>query len=518
MDMERFNGMVRRLEQESAVAPGQYRAKVAMLALLGFVILGLVLATLGAGLVALAGIAAAMVYSGGALLLLLLAKLGKLLFLLAVPLWFTLRSALQALFVRFPPPAGRELARAEAPALFDALDAMRRKMHGPRFHHVLVVNEVNAAVVQRPAFGLVGFPRNYLLLGLPLLECLGPDEAMAIVAHEYGHLAGSHGRFSAFIYRLRHTWSTVQAHMDHFEGWSAKLARPLVRWYAPYFNAYTYVLARADEYRADAASAELVGAASAAHALKRVNLVAPRYEQYMDTALARIGDDAAPPANLLHAWVEHARTPCVEATLQGWLDAALDRQGHFADTHPTLRARLTALAASAQDEAGLQALPPAVDGDTAAQAWFGCSAAALRTELQAQWAREVAEPWAQRYAEIQDERGRLRELRGLAKRDVDQELDMLRLTMRQEPDTDVRAPLAAFNAANGEHALGLYLEGSARLARGDREGLALLDRAMRADPDATEAACERAYAWLVERGENALADTYAERWRERQAA
>ena len=95
---------------------------------------------------------------------------------------------------------------------------------------------------------------------------------------------------------------------------------------------------------------------------------------------------------------------------------------------------------------------------------------------------------------------------------------MLRLTMRHEPDTDVRAPLAAFNAANGEHALGLYLEGSARLARGDRAGLALLDRAMRADPDATEAACERAYAWLVERGENALADIYAERWRERQAA
>lgn len=514
MDMERFNAMVRRLEQESAVAPGQYRAKVGLLALLGFLILGLVLATVGAGLVALAGIAAAMAYSGGALLLILLAKFGKLLFLLAVPLWFTLKSAVRALFVRFPAPQGRPLARSEAPALFEALDAMRARMHGPRFHHVLVVNDVNAAVVQRPAFGLVGFPRNYLLLGLPLLECLSPDEAMAIVAHEYGHLAGSHGRFSAFIYRLRHTWDTVQAHMDHFEGWSARLARPLVRWYAPYFNAYTYVLARADEYRADAASAELVGAASAAHALKRVNLVAPHYAQYMDETLKRVGEDAAPPGRLLHAWAEHARTPCAEATLQGWLDAALDREGHFADTHPTLRARLAALS---HDGAGLQALPPALAGATAAQAWFGAGAADLRAELQAQWAREVAEPWAQRYAEIQGERSRLRELRGLAERSPDQHLEMLRLSMRHEPEVDVRAPLAEFNAANGEHALGLYLEAVARLERGERAGLALLDRAMQADPDATEAACERAYSWLMERGETEPAESYAQRWRERQA-
>ena len=27
----------------------------------------------------------------------------------------------------------------------------------------------------------------------------------------------------------------------------------MIRWYAPYFNAYTFVLARADEYQADAA-------------------------------------------------------------------------------------------------------------------------------------------------------------------------------------------------------------------------------------------------------------------------
>ena len=84
------------------------------------------------------------------------------------------------------------------------------------------------------------------------------------MAHEYGHLAGSHGRFSAFIYRLRITWGTVQNFAQRIQGWLGRLIAPLVGWYAPYFNAYTFVLARSDEYQADAASADLVGAAAAA--------------------------------------------------------------------------------------------------------------------------------------------------------------------------------------------------------------------------------------------------------------
>jgi Zn-dependent protease with chaperone function len=411
-----------------------------------------------------------------------------------------------------PAPQGREITRADAPALFESLDDMRRKMDGPRFHHVLVVNEVNAAVVQRPAFGLVGWPRNYLLLGLPLLECLASDEAMAVVAHEYGHLAGSHGRFSAFIYRLRHTWGTVQAYLDHFQGWLARLVSPLVRWYAPYFNAYTFVLARADEYNADAASSQLVGPGSAAHALKRVNLVAPRYEQFMDKTFERVSDESTPPPDLLHAWAEHTREEIEEASTKRWLDDALDREGHFTDTHPTLRARLSALS---QGDDMLEAPPPAIAGKTASQVWFGPSLDTLRSELQGQWVAQVSQAWTERYAQTQAERTRLQELKDMPGRDPEQQIEMLRLTMRREPAVDVRQPLADFNLANRDHALGLYLEGIARLAKDERDGLALLDRAMEVDPDATEAACEGAFAFLMERKETELANEYAARWRSR---
>ena len=78
--------------------------------------------------------------------------------------------------------------------------------------------------------------------------------------------------------------------------------------------------------------------------------------------------------------------------------------------------------------------------------------------------------------------------------------------MNLEPDIDQRAALAAFNAAHPGHAPGLFVE-----------GLALLERAMEVDPDATKPACERAYAWLCERKESELAEQCAERWRRQDA-
>lgn len=513
MDADRFKHLVARLESESAAAPGAYRLKVAALTLLGFAILALLFASVGFGLVVLAGLALLILFSGGGALLLLL-KFGKVLLLLAIPLWYLVKSGVQALFVRLPAPQGREITRTEAPALFEWLDRMRTQMKGPRFHHVLIVDDVNAAISQRPAFGLVGWPRNYLLLGLPLLESMPPEEALAVVGHEYGHLAGSHGHFSAFIYRLRHTWGTVQAYSEHIQGWLGKLVAPLIRWYGPYFNAYTFVLARADEYQADAASAQVVGVAHAAHALKRVNVVTPRHQRFMEQTYDRILHEAAPPPDLMRRWADEAVAPMPLADAVRWLGLALDREGHFTDSHPTLRARLAALATPGEQA---QDPPPALQGPSAAQVWLGPLTDTLRAEFQARWADQVAELWAERHALAQQQRQRLAALQVQAVRSADETIEMVQLQRKLEPETDLRAPLAAFNAEHADHALGLYLEGTVRLDHGERDGLALLERVCLLDPEAIKPACQAAHAFLLAQRDKAAAEVYAERWRERDA-
>ena len=515
MDGERFQAIVARLERESAQAPSAYRVKVGLLVGLGFAILALLLVIAGFGLALLVGGVLAVALTGGTALLLLL-KFGKFVLLLAIPLWYLISASVKALLIRVPPPEGRRISRAEAPALFAAIDGMRERMRGPRFHEVLIVDEVNAAVVQRPAFGLFGFPRNYLLLGLPLLESLPPEEALAVVAHEYGHLAGAHGHFSSFVYRLRHAWGTLQAYVDNIQGWVGRLVAPLVRWYAPYFNAYTFVLARTNEYEADSASAELVGAAHAAHALKRVNIVAPLHDGFMNSTFERVAWEATPPPDLLQRWAERVAMQPPGEDAERWLAAALDREGHFTDTHPTLRARLDALPACGE---AIQMPPPPFTGTSAAVSWLGPLVDVLRSELQSRWAASVAKSWAGRHAHRQQQRARHEELQqalgGDATKDAADGLEYLQLSRALTPEEDLREALAHYNAVFAGVPAALYLEGCALLERDDAAGIELLERTMALDPEATKPACEQVYRFLRTRADADAAEPFAARWRAR---
>ena len=512
MTDDEFKAMVARLERESALAPVAYRAKVAALTLLGFAIFLLLLATAGLGLLLLVLLTYVLAFGGSGGWLVLL-KLGKLLWWLALPLWLLLKSSWKALWVRWPEPAGLPVLPAESPALFAALADLRMRMRGPRFHRVLLTDEVNAAVVQRPRLGLFGWPKNYLLLGLPLLDSMPAEEALAVVAHEYGHLAGAHARFGAFIYRLRHTWGTVQDLTEQVQGWLARLIVPLVRWYAPYFNAYTFVLARAHEYKADAAAAELVGVAPVAHALQRVNVVGPAHDRFMDQALARVRAEPAPPNDLLWRWAQQASTPFQTSDTTRWLGQALDRPGHFADSHPTLRARLNALSGDIQTNDP----PPPWNGPSAAQAWLGAALADKRAALQAQWQESVDRSWSERHAEFQADRQRLRGLRELPEPSMGDQLEVMRLSLRLEPETDWREPFQAFNQEHPDHPVGLFFEGAARLDRLDSGGLDLLEAAATLDIDFTKPVCERAHRYCIEQGDVAKAQLYRERWNARDA-
>ncbi|HEU5297282.1 MAG TPA: M48 family metallopeptidase [Burkholderiaceae bacterium] len=512
MQTVQFDAMVQRLEHESAQAPRSHLVKVALLAALGFAILALLVGLAASGLLLLVGIALAMIMKGGTMWLWLI-KLGKLALLLAIPLWLLVKSSVQALFVRIPPPQGREVQRHEAPALFAALDDMRRRLRGPRFHHVLIDGDMNAAVVQRPAFGLFGLPRNYLILGLPLLEGLQPEEALAVVAHEYGHLAGAHGRFAGYIYRLRNSWGTIQQMAEAWRGWAGRALARLVAWYAPYFNAYTFVLARANEYEADAAAADLVGPQAAARALKRFHIANGQHDGFLATTFEAMRVQPSPPRDLAQQWAARAtQAPQREQALH-WLQQALDRTPKAMDTHPTLRRRLLALL---PDDAAADEAPEALRGASAADAWFGALAGRLREEQQQQWAERVAQPWQEQHAQWQQRRARLDELAALPTPDAEQRLELLRLRADFNPAQDHSAAFAAFNADHPDHPVGLYLEGSQRLAHGDDAGLALLDRAMALDADAIKPGCERAFTFLSERNDP-CAEAYRERWLQRDA-
>lgn len=117
---------------------------------------------------------------------------------------------------------------------------------------------------------MFGWQINYLVVGLPMLRALTPAQFRAVLAHEVGHLSGKHGSFSGWIYRLRRSWEEVRVRVHQERRYASFLFEPFLNWYAPYLNAYSFVLARAQEYQADAYSVELTGKETAAVTLARI--------------------------------------------------------------------------------------------------------------------------------------------------------------------------------------------------------------------------------------------------------
>ncbi len=135
---EEFIQLVRKAEQETATNPRRYLVKLALFAVLGYVVIFGALLTL-LGLVG--GLLAAAFFST-ALILFLLKK--KLIFVLLLAIWVLLR----ALWVRFEPPDGYELKRKEFPRLFDEIDQLSTRLKALKIHRVILDRRLNAAVGQ----------------------------------------------------------------------------------------------------------------------------------------------------------------------------------------------------------------------------------------------------------------------------------------------------------------------------------------------------------------------------------
>ena len=139
------------------------------------------------------------------------------------------------------------LNRKQAAGLFSVVDELTKSLKAPQFNHILLTADLNAAVVQRPRFGFIGWQINYLLLGLPLMQALSPDQFRAVVAHELAHLSGDDSRFSGWIYRVRQAWFEL-AEKFQSDRQGGFFFRQFFSWYGPFFKAYSFVLARAQEY------------------------------------------------------------------------------------------------------------------------------------------------------------------------------------------------------------------------------------------------------------------------------
>ncbi len=414
-------------------------------------------------------------------------------------------SLLRALWMRPEAPQGLSVTEQEAPKLFELIEKVRRKTGAPRPDRVLIDGELNAAVWQQPRLGLLGWHRNHLVLGLPLMMGLSTRQLGAVIAHEFGHLRGAHGKLGQWIYRTRRSWYMLALARERASlgGNVADLALAFFfRHFFPRFNARAFVLSRQQEYEADRAAHQIVGPQASGEGLQAIEVQA-RYlqEEFWPAVWRRAASTPTPAAERPYRVLRDAMPASLShAKASSWLADSLKRLSDVDDTHPSLRDRL----AFAEVKAGL---PRAADV-SAAQALLGDELKTWIKRLDERWCAEVARLWSERHRYAMGQRHLIEELaKESATGPVDADDHLLwshaaRLLDGEAAGEAVLRTLVAQrpDSLAGRYELGMLLIDDADAGRGE-EGAELLRGVAESgnNPWAFSAAARRE-AWL-ERGE-----------------
>lgn len=463
---EQFDALVARLQAQSRADPAGYRRRALLLTLAGFAYLFLVLAAMAVALGALVWL---LLHARGSAV-----AVGK----LGLPLLYFSWVIVSCLWVPFEPPPGRPVERSRAPALYALAEELRRRMKAPPVHAVVVNEELNAAVSQVPRLGPLGWYKNYLVLGLPLMASMPPAEFATVLAHEFGHLTREHGRLTAWIHRARVTWARLDARLREERPFGSWVLAAFVRWYAPYFNAYTFVMARQQEYEADRLAAAQADAATAAAALARIEVLARALDAgFFAEMRALCAAQPAPPPDACTRMVARLRAAPGLPEVRRWLEDAAGERTSNADTHPAFADRVRALGV-----ARISA-PPLV-AESAAQRYLGAYAAEAEADANELWAQAAGTGWAAEHEELQEHAARVAELESKRAAGALALEELWELAERAASLHGVAAGLPharAVLALAPEHAGAHMMAGQALLVAGDGAGAAHLEKAAALD-------------------------------------
>jgi Zn-dependent protease with chaperone function len=260
---------------------------------------------------------------------------------------------------------GRVVNASEAPALFETIERLRLSIDAPPIQRVLLTDELNAGAYQSGPLGLPWPMRQTLILGIPLLAVLRPQEAAAVIAHELGHFSRRHGVFGHWVYRTRLMWLAL-AHPAHPDDSPFERA---VQWFAsnfaPWFGRRAFGLSRQCEYEADRDAASAGAARDLVQALVSIDVAARRMTQWPQRAeyqaLRHLPEAPNDPWSVMLYGVSSTAFQASE------LEATRQRAAAVDDTHPALAERAAALIVSWHD---LQDQFPG-GSESAGSVWLG---------------------------------------------------------------------------------------------------------------------------------------------------
>ncbi len=506
--LQKYEAMIRNLEEYARTNPTGYLMRVRLLHLLG---LGYIFLWLGIALALLVLLGVLLVNGegkGGYILVKLGAGVCVLIYVILRSFWIPIR----------PSTRGIVLTHNKAPALFALLDDIRVKLNTPPIHYVRLNEDFNASAGQYPRFGtgLLGNYQNYLYLGLPLMETLSPEQFRFVIAHELGHHSRNHSRISRRIYKMQGVWEQLIASFkQRNDTLSILIFGSFYLWYVPYFSAYSFALRRQNEYEADSFAIQYTDTQAGGSALLTLRLWGQRFEEVWSQYYKQVLEQMEVPTGVLLQIADTAKHALPTETAVDRLTSALRKKTGFDDTHPGTKDRLLAIG-YLKEGYQVEELVPPIPAVSASEFYFGVELPYIRQELEQDYRNRAAQGWKARYETLQEHSKKIKELeeKGQQTQSLSRDELMHLGGLYEQVDRVEGAILCTRTIIEKEPD---YLPAKYQLARmllesKEEEGMALMEEVMEKEKDYTFSGCQIIYSYLMNAGREEEANNYRSRY------
>ncbi|HMF40230.1 MAG TPA: M48 family metalloprotease [Polyangia bacterium] len=303
----------------------------------------------------------------------------KLLLIVGVVAIVSVWSMLRSLVVRrgADEDPGRPLTEAEAPALWELLREVARRVGTRPVDAVYMTLATEVAVIERGSVRkrVRDEGKRSLILGVGALEGMTRQQLRAILAHEYGHFSNrdtAGGRLPAVVQ------SSLFASMVRIaRGGGATFYNPawhFVRGFHALFLRITLGASRLREIMADQLAAVAYGGQAFAAGLRHIVRRSLEFDRNLDVLASRAQAEARPIASL---YATPAAAAGGEADLEARFNERMRDAGSPYDSHPPPGARIDWVG-----RIGVATDPPPADADQPAWSLFA-NRAALEGEMTA---------------------------------------------------------------------------------------------------------------------------------------
>lgn len=444
------------------------------------------------------------------------------LYLVALLLALALAAAiLRTFWVSIPVPEGHALADDDAQPLRSLVDEVRRSMNGPPIHHIHISIHLNASVVQRRRFGLWGPRINYLIIGLPMLIAITPEQLRAVIAHELGHLRGRGSTFHAWLYRVNQTWALLAGPFT--EG--SALRRIIMGWFVQRFGAHlatsTLAVRRLHEYAADRISAEVVGPLTTARALLRVDFAGHRLaKRFWPAVIREAGRTPLPPADIFGRMAGFLASRPEPEVVRCWRQREHRSRTPVTSEHPSLVDRLEAVGCRSMLDGNPIEAAEGTNVGAGAVNLLGHCRDRVWNVANASWKAVAIERWRYEHAVV---KYMLEKPDGdgepLAETDeAGRQWEAIQVQVHYGPLDEAMGLLRDFLSRFPEHPAANYALGQMLLEQDDEEAVGFLETAMRGDSDCVSPALHMLLDYYRQAGRDQEADPIQKRLTEHEQA